>query len=140
MEGNQPMSPPDPPSFTPPASTPPPPPSEPPAADSGSNKTLLLILSYLGILALIPLLVEKDDSDVQWHAKHGLILMATYMVVNTAMTLALVPLGMSCTVGPLFGCSSWIVILVIHIVCIMKAIKGERFRLPVVSEFADKWD
>ena len=140
MEGNQPMSPPDPPSFTPPSSTPPPPPSEPPAADSGSNKTLLLILSYLGILALIPLLVEKDDSDVQWHAKHGLILMVTCMVANIALLiLAGVPgIGwiLSCTVVPLL----WILILVIHIICIMKAIKGEQFRLPVVSEFADKWD
>ena len=143
MEDNQPTSPPDPPSSTPPPSTPPPsapPPSEPPASSSGSgNKTLMLVLSYFGILALIPLLVEKDDADVQWHAKHGLILAATWIVLSIVLTiLAGVPgIGwiLSCTVGPLL----WLAILVVHIICIMKAVKGDKFRLPVVSDFADQW-
>ncbi len=140
MEDNQPTSPPDPPSSTPPPSQPPP--SEPPASSSGasSNKTVMLVLSYFGILALIPLLVEKDDADVQWHAKHGLILMATWIVVSIVLTiLAGVPgIGwiLSCTVGPLL----WLAILVVHIICIMKAVKGDKFRLPVVSDFADQWN
>ena len=35
----------------------------------------MIVLSYLWILALVPLLVEKDDKEVQWHAKHGIVLM-----------------------------------------------------------------
>ena len=99
----------------------------------------MLILSYFGLLALIPLLVEKDDAEVQWHAKHGLILMATWIAVSIVLTiLAGVPgigLILSCAVGPLL----WLAILVIHIICIMKALKGDKFRLPVVSDFADQW-
>ena len=99
----------------------------------------MLVLSYFGILALIPLLVEKDDAEVQWHAKHGLILAATWIVVSIVLTiLAGVPgIGwiLGCTVGPLL----WLAILVIHIICIMKAIKGDKFRLPIVSDFADQW-
>ena len=59
---------------TPPASdTPESPPPLPPSQQESSNRTVMLILSYLGILALVPLLVEKDDPEVQWHAKHGLV-------------------------------------------------------------------
>jgi uncharacterized membrane protein len=29
--------------------------------------------------------------------------------------------------------------LVVFILCVMKALNGERFRLPVVSDYADKW-
>ena len=47
----------------------------------------MLILSYFGLLALIPLLVEKDDAEVQWHAKHGLILMATWIAVSIVLTI-----------------------------------------------------
>ena len=39
-----------------------------------SDRTIMLVLSYLGILALIPLLMKKDDPEVQWHAKNGLAL------------------------------------------------------------------
>ena len=136
MEDNQPTSPPDPPAAPPPPSAPPP--SESPPSSSG-NKTLMLVLSYFGILALIPLLVEKDDAEVQWHAKHGLILAATWIVISIVLAiLAGVPgIGwiLSCTVGPLL----WLAILVVHIICIMKAIKGDKFRLPIVSDFADQW-
>ena len=32
----------------------------------------MIVLAYFGLLALIPLLMEKEDAEVQWHAKHGL--------------------------------------------------------------------
>ena len=56
----------------------PPPPSgggytpAPPAG--GGDRTLWLILSYLGILSLIPWLAKKDDAEVQWHAENGVAL------------------------------------------------------------------
>ncbi len=36
-----------------------------PSGAPSSNRTVMLILSYLGLLALVPLLVEKDDQEVQ---------------------------------------------------------------------------
>ena len=35
----------------------------------------MIVLSYLWPLALVPLLVEKEDAEIQWHAKHGIVLM-----------------------------------------------------------------
>jgi hypothetical protein len=41
-----------------------------------SNRTIMIVLSYLWILAIVPLLVEKEDKEVQWHAKHGIVLLS----------------------------------------------------------------
>lgn len=112
-------------------------PSPPPK--KSQNRTIMLILSYLGILALIPLLVETEDSEIQWHAKHGIILMVGWIVLGVVlMIVSTIP-----AVGWIFGCALgpilWLAILVIHLVCIIKAINGQQFRLPVVSDFADQW-
>jgi len=99
----------------------------------------MLILSYLGILALIPLLVEKDDPEVQWHAKHGLVLTVGWIVLFIALAILtsfpFVGVFLGCAVGPLLS----LVILVVHIVGMIKALKGERLIIPVISDYADKW-
>lgn len=101
----------------------------------------MLILSYLGILALIPLLIKKDDREVQWHAKNGLFLFIAYIVVYIVIwgvQWALQDImGLGCVVG-LLGCVVWIAYLVVIILAIVKAVKGERMRFPVISDMADK--
>lgn len=114
-------------------------PPPPPSGQRPSDQTVMLVLAYLGILALIPLLVEKEDSEVQWHAKHGLTLMVGWVVLSVAIAiLAAIPF-----VGMFLGCAVmpflWLVILIVHIVAIVKALKGERLIVPVISDFADKW-
>src|ERR1051326_7229437 len=86
------MPPPTPPppggSYTPPpppgggSYSPPPPPPPPPGggAAPGSDRTIMVILSYLWILFLIPLLTKKDDAEVQWHAKNGAALFGAEIV------------------------------------------------------------
>lgn len=117
------------------STTPTPPP--PPAGGDG-NRTLMLVLSYLSLLALIPLLVEKEDREVQWHAKHGLVLfgawIATWIVLSI---LGQIPV-LGCVVvlaAPLLG----LAYLVVIILGIVKATQGQRFRIPWLSDFADKW-
>ena len=48
------------------------------------NRSVMIVLAYLWPLALVPLLVEKNDADVQWHAKHGIVLMVAEIVVLAA--------------------------------------------------------
>lgn len=118
--------------------TPPhPPPPEPPSPSQ--NRTLWLVLSYLGLLALIPLLVETEDPEVQWHAKHGLVLLGAWIALGIALTILSSIPGVGWIVGCGLAPFLWLVVLIIHIVCIMKALKGEKFRLPILSEFADQW-
>ena len=52
-----------------------------------SNRSIMIVLSYLWLLALVPLLVEKEDKEVQWHAKHGIVLMVAEIVLWIAVTI-----------------------------------------------------
>jgi uncharacterized membrane protein len=133
-----------PPSTPPPGGTYTPPPPPPPVGGSApsSDRTLMIVLSYFGILCLIPLLTKKDDPEVQWHAKNGL----AFVVFDIVLWIALFIVGMflrhipvaGCGIMTALNCIVGIGILVIHVMAIIKGVNGQRFRLPVVSDFADK--
>ena len=115
---------------------PPPPPSAP--AGGSSNRTLMLVLAYLGLLALVPLLVEKDDKEVQWHAKHGLVQFFAWIIIFVLFTiLSFIP-GVGC-VTSIISLFLWIPMLVVTILSIVKAVNGQRFIIPGLSDFADKF-
>jgi uncharacterized membrane protein len=109
----------------------------PPPPASSSDKTLMLVLSYLGLLALIPLLTEKDDPNVQWHAKHGLVQFFFFVIVYAVLGV-ITSTGIGCifvVAYPILGLA-W---LIVTILSIIKATKGERFIIPGISEFANKF-
>lgn len=103
----------------------------------------MIVLSYLGLLALVPLLTEKDDREVQWHAKHGLVLTVAEIILWVALMLVGSLLG-KLTAG-FAGCFMVLLypvlglgILALHVMCMMKGINGQRLLIPGISEFADK--
>ena len=111
-----------------------------------SNRTIMIVLAYLGLLALIPLLVEKQDGEVQWHAKHGLVLFVAEVAVFIALGILLAIVGMIPVIGwlvTILGCFVWTLlplgILALHIMCIVKGVNGQRFLLPYVSEYANRF-
>lgn len=132
-----PYTPPPPPpggSYTPP---PPPPPGGGPAPNS--DRTIMLVLSYLGILCLIPLLVKKDDPEVQWHAKNGTALLGAEIlvfIIRIMLIFVRIPF-LGCGLAVIF-CVIWLGFLALSIICIMKAVGGQRFRIPVITDFAEK--
>jgi len=150
MDGTPPQDPSDS-APPPPPPTAPPPPAEPPPeaptpAPSGTvsdNRNLWIVLSYLGLLALIPLLVEKEDPEVQWHAKNGLVLTAAEFAVFIGLALVGMVIGaFSAGLGCILGLA-WplvmVAILVLHVMCIVKGLNGGRLIVPGISEFADKF-
>ncbi|MFN7960051.1 MAG: hypothetical protein U0002_02160 [Thermoanaerobaculia bacterium] len=121
------------------SSAPPPPPS----SGGSDNRNLMIVLSYLGILALIPLLTEKNDQEVQWHAKHGLVLTVAWFIL--CVVLGMLGVVLSAAAGPA-GCLVGLMwplmvlgILGVTIACIMKGINGQRFLIPGLSDFANKF-
>lgn len=131
----------------PPGNIPPPPPPQwgAPSAGPGpggggavsENRQLFLVLSYFGLFALLPYAMEKNDREVQWHSKHGLVLTGVELVVIIALTVVsfLPVVGCVAMVGSLvFG----LAVLGLHVYCIIKALNGERFLIPGISQFADQ--
>jgi uncharacterized membrane protein len=135
-----------PPSYTPPPGggsyTPPPPPPPPPiggGAPAGGDRGLMLFLSYFGIFALIPLLTKKEDPEIQWHAKNGLALAIAWVVVAIGWQIVgfVLPLPIRLIWGTL-GCFIGLAFLVLDILAMVKAFGGQRMRLPVITDMAEK--
>ncbi|MEO6194947.1 MAG: hypothetical protein ABIS20_18180 [Thermoanaerobaculia bacterium] len=122
---------PPPPSYTPP----PPPIGAPPTGTASPNRGIMLVLSYLWLLALIPFVVEKNDPEVQWHAKHGLVL-------TVAEVLLWIVVGIVTHVIPFAGCVLWLLwplLLIFRIFLIIKATNGQRVLIPGISQYANQF-
>lgn len=124
--------------------TPPPPPplggGSGPGPAPGGDRTMMIVLSYLWILALIPLLTKKEDKEVQWHAKNGLAFTVAEIAfwIIFQVLLYVMPDSIGC-VASMGGCVLWCVFVALHVIAIVKGVNGQRFRLPVISDFADKF-
>src|SRR5258708_4058344 len=133
--------PPPPPYYTPP----PPPPTGPSAGGVSPNRGVMIVLSYLWLLAIVPLIAEKEDKEVQWHAHHGLVLLIAEVVLGVALWVVQMVL-FATHILPFLGCFIsilhlvlWLGILVVHILCIVKGLNGQRFLIPGISQYADRF-
>lgn len=105
-------------------------PETPEAPAPKGEKNLTAILSYIGILFLVPLLACKDDAFAQFHAKQGLVLFIAE--IATAM-ISWIPF-----IGWFVGMICWIVWVVLSIMGIMNVVGGKQAPLPVIGKFAEK--
>lgn len=94
--------------------------------------TLMCVLSYLGILALIPFLTKKDDDFIQFHAKQGLNLFIVCFIASFAVGFikGLTDLGVLGLVSSAIS----IFELVLMIMGIVAATRGERKVLPLMDK------
>jgi len=100
-----------------------------PAAAKGKN-TGMAIVAY--IIFFIPLLTEaKDDPFVKYHVKQGLVLFVAWVVSGF---ISMVPL-IGWTVGPLLS----LAMLVLMVVGIIGASKGEQKPLPLIGKYAESF-
>ena len=79
---------------------------------------------------------------MQWHAKHGIVLMIAelillfaYIMMQTLVSLASFGLGCVLSIFIIFG---WIAVLAVHVVAILKGINGTRLIIPGVSDYANR--
>jgi len=92
---------------------------------------MVAILSYIGILVLIPLFAVKDDEFVKYHAKQGLVL---FIAEIATIFVSWIPI-----LGWLIGFLAGIIWLVLAIMGILSVVKGEKKQLPLIGQFADKF-
>ena len=108
-----------------------------------NDPTISIVLSYLWLLALVPLLTEKTNESVRWHARNGVAMMAAEVAFGIAFTiftemLAVGTLGLGFLVaatGPFVG----LVFLVVHAFAIYLGVNGQRLVLPVISDIAERF-
>ena len=101
---------------------------------------VLLVFGYLGPLAFVSLIASRREL-VKWHAKQGLLLTAAM----TAIHLLFKPIHslMSQFIAPmrdLFWAANGLILLgalIGTLVCIVRGLEGERFKLPGIGYLAD---
>jgi uncharacterized membrane protein len=130
---------PPPPSYVPP----PPPPIGPGGSTVSPNRTLMIALSYIWILFIVPFVAEKEDREVQWHARHGLVITIAEIIFWVAFMIVQRVLGHIIGIGCITGCLGPFVFsaafLALRVLCIIKGINGQRFIIPGVSQYADRF-
>ena len=94
------------------------------------DNKLMGILSYIGVLCLIPLLTKKDNTFVFFHAKQGVVLFIAE--VATAFVAAIPLLGW--VVAPIVS----IIWLILAIIGIVNVLDGKQKELPILVKYADK--
>ena len=99
----------------------------------------MLVLAYLGALSLVPLLVEKNDKEIQWHARNGLVLFGAWVVLFMidVFVVSVIPV-LGCLYSlfmPMVGLLS----LVLIVLAIVQALSGQRLVSPYLSGLADKF-
>jgi uncharacterized membrane protein len=107
------------------------------------SKGILLVLAYLPPFAVVPLILDKTDPEVHWHAKHGIVLMVAEMLLIlglfvVALLFGLLTAGIGCGLLVLLPIP-WLAFLVLHIVAVFKAFNGKRLVVPFISEYADRF-
>jgi hypothetical protein len=101
------------------------------------NRSVMIVLAYLWLFALIPLIVEKNDPEIQWHARHGIVLalaeivlLFAYLVMTSLVSVAALGIGFVMAFLLVFV---WIAILGLHLTAIVKGVGGGRFMIPGLS-------
>jgi uncharacterized membrane protein len=113
-------------------------------ADPAPSRATMLVLAYLWPLAIVPLLVSKDDPEVQWHAKHGLVLAAAELLAVLALSvvatlLSVLAFGIGLALSVLFYILLWSAILIVHVLAMIKALGGSRLEIPGVSHYTARF-
>jgi uncharacterized membrane protein len=113
-------------------------PPEPPAVRP-PDRTLMLILAYLGPLALVPILAEKDDAEVLWHAKNGIVLFGAWAVLCMIDVFIVATLQVFSCLYTLFMMFVGFLYLALMAVGIAKALRGERLVIPGLTDLARRF-
>lgn len=91
-------------------------------------------LAYLAgwLTGLIFLAVEKNDEDMRWHAAQSLTLFGAVQIVM--IILWRIPI-----IGTILNAIIGLGAFILWILLMVKANQGERFRVPVAVDFAEKY-
>ena len=93
-------------------------------------------LSYLGILVIVPILVNPDNEFIKFHARQGIALLLFEIGwIFIEFFLRLMPI-----IRYLAGVISffvWVGFIALSVIGIVNAIQGEWKKLPIIGEFGD---
>ncbi|MBU0586034.1 DUF4870 domain-containing protein [Candidatus Micrarchaeota archaeon] len=125
--------------------------SETPASSSGGiekDSNLMATLSYIANFIGLPVslgiyFMKKEDAYVRFHSMQATILYAASALLGIVLTvLSIVIVIVTAGVGGLVTICFipiGLVVLLANLYAAYKAYQGERYKLPVIGDFAEKY-
>ena len=89
---------------------------------------IFAVIAYLSIFCIIPLVLKKDNTFVLSHGKQGLVIFVAEVAVFIIHIIF----------GQWFLRLGIFILGILSFIGIIKSLKGEYVRLPVISDIADK--
>ena len=96
---------------------------------------LMGILSYIGILCLIPYLTEKENEFVKYHAKQGLNLFLIEVICSAGLSIIGGMLWLLIGLVALVSSCVGLLALALSIMGIVNVCNGEAKELPIINKF-----
>ena len=103
-------------------------------SSTGLDANLAAALAYLAgfVTGIVFLIVEKESGYVRFHAMQSTVLFVAVLVLSVALNS--LPL-----LGPiLYAFIVFPAVVILWLVMMFKAYSGDRFKLPLVGDFAEK--
>lgn len=108
------------------------------AEDDINGNKLMAVLSYLGLLVLVPLFAARESKFARFHANQGLVLMICQILWNVITNIVVGAIvAVSPTLGAVVSTVCNIVSLVpavLMVIGIINAVKGRAKELPVIGK------
>ena len=109
----------------------------------GLDANLAAALGYpIGIIALIMVIMEKQNRFARFHALQSLLLIAAWIVIAIVLSILV---GILSAISSYLGFIGlllpliWLLWFGALIFCAYKAYQGEWFKLPVIGDMAEKF-
>ena len=127
------------------------------SALGGIDGNIAAAIGYpIGIIAIICLIIEKENRFVKFHALQSIllhvaaiVLMIAFWIISAVVIVGGVAASAATNSGALGGLASmliglvWLVFVVIYLLALIlsavKAYQGSMFKLPIIGNMAEKW-
>ncbi|MBF0368361.1 MAG: hypothetical protein HQL52_02790 [Magnetococcales bacterium] len=96
----------------------------------GNRSKVLAIFSYLGMLCFVPLIFNRNDEYVHFHARQGLVLWIWGVLAIFSLHIPLL--------GAFIFSSSVIFVMILSVIGISSVVLSRAWRLPLVAFVADR--
>jgi len=104
---------------------------------TGLQQNVASFLCYLAwwITGIIFLIIEKENQFVRFHAMQSIIVFLALWILGIlfSVILAFIPV-----VGWLIGTLIWILTVILWVVLMYKAYRGEYYKVPVAGNIAEQ--
>jgi len=93
-------------------------------------------LSYILILVLVPLLIQRENPYTKFHIKQGLALLITWIILYI--------IGLIFNFVPILRVIVWFCIwaftIVLAVIGIINSLNGKMEKLPIIGDFGEKFN